>query len=93
MKKHNLEFVSYSGRWPNLCRGILILRLDGKELVFPKCCLSSGGSTNYKSENNKITTGPWSITKWPKDWPRHLNPRANKLVNGHIPMGCCGGCL
>lgn len=26
--KH-VEFVSYSGRYPNLCSGVLVLRIDG----------------------------------------------------------------
>ena len=32
-KKH-VEFISYTGRYPNLCSGILTLRIDGKEVTF-----------------------------------------------------------
>lgn len=42
--ENRLEFISYDGGYPNLCRGNLIMELDGKELKFPKYCLSSGGS-------------------------------------------------
>ena len=31
--KH-IEFISYDGAYPNLCRGTLILRIDGTEVVF-----------------------------------------------------------
>lgn len=30
----NIEFVEYTGEYPNLCSGILVLRCDGKEYVF-----------------------------------------------------------
>lgn len=30
----NIEFVSYTGKWPNLCSGVLTLRIDGKEVSF-----------------------------------------------------------
>ena len=26
-----IEFVSYNGKWPNLCRGVLIVKINGKE--------------------------------------------------------------
>lgn len=30
----SIEFVSYSGKYPNLCHGTLTLRIDGVEVVF-----------------------------------------------------------
>ena len=30
----NVEFVSYTGKWPNLCSGILTLKIYGKEHRF-----------------------------------------------------------
>lgn len=30
----NIEFVSYSGEYPNLCSGKLVVKLDGKEVSF-----------------------------------------------------------
>ena len=29
-----IEFVSYNGKWPNLCRGVLIVKINGKEVKF-----------------------------------------------------------
>ena len=29
-----IEFVEYTGSYPNLCSGILVLKVDGKEYVF-----------------------------------------------------------
>lgn len=34
LKNYNperVEFVSYTGKWPNLCSGILTLNIDGVE--------------------------------------------------------------
>lgn len=30
----HVKFISYSGRYPNLCSGVLILEIDGKEFRF-----------------------------------------------------------
>lgn len=30
----NIEFVSYTGKWPNLCHGVLTLNIDGNEVKF-----------------------------------------------------------
>jgi hypothetical protein len=30
----NIEFVSYNGAYPNLCRGKLVVKIDGKEVSF-----------------------------------------------------------
>lgn len=32
--KMNIEFVSYTGRRPNLCSGVLTLKIDGREVRF-----------------------------------------------------------
>lgn len=29
-----IEFISYSGKYPNLCRGILIVKINGQEIKF-----------------------------------------------------------
>ncbi len=29
-----VEFVSYDGKWPNLCSGVLTLKINGKEEKF-----------------------------------------------------------
>lgn len=32
--EEHVKFISYSGRYPNLCNGILVLEIDGKEFRF-----------------------------------------------------------
>lgn len=33
-KPKNVEFVSYTGGWPNLCSGVLTLKIHGEEHRF-----------------------------------------------------------
>lgn len=86
-----IKFISYSGEYPILCRGTLVLEVDGKkrELSYVLC---SGGSIEF-DENDKLVveTGPWSV-----DLPEDLEPykkEIEQLVNDNVPYGCCGGCL
>lgn len=63
-KVGNVEFVSYTGRYPNLCRGILTLKINGEEYSFGNryssndstgnlypCFWRSGGSCGFQNNN------------------------------------------
>ena len=41
MNKTNIEFVSYTGAYPNLCSGILTMKVNGKEYEFGHDWLNS----------------------------------------------------
>ena len=89
-----LEFVSYDGEYPNLCSGQLILKLDGKEILFPENCLLSGGSVSFTEDWEEIVEqGEWTISSFPKDFPEELKYEVENLVNNNIYKGCCGGCV
>jgi hypothetical protein len=89
-----LDFVSYNGAWPNLCSGTLVLRLDGKQIVFPEYCLSSGGSVSFTADwDEVVTSGSWSISEFPKGFPDALKQEAVRIVNNNVSFGCCGGCV
>lgn len=52
-----VEFISYDGEYPNLCRGTLALKINGKKVVFNNC-LSSGGRVWFDEEwHEHIETG------------------------------------
>lgn len=57
---NHVKFVSYSGRYPNLCSGALVLEIDGLEYTFGH----EHGSYNFKT--NKFKDGNydpfWSST-------------------------------
>ena len=41
-----LEFVEYTGRYPNLCSGRLFVRIDGKLFSFGNYCRGKKGKTS-----------------------------------------------
>ena len=86
-----VEFVSYSGSYPNLCRGTLILRIDGKEVEF-KRALSSGGSVMFDDDwCEHVYCGEWSVDV-PEEYEQY-KAEITRVVNENVPHGCCGGCV
>lgn len=89
-----LKFVSYDGKYPNLCSGTLVLELDGQIVTFPEHCLSSGGSARFDEDwREQVESGPWTIDEYPEGFPEELYEQAEYLVNANISYGCCGGCI
>lgn len=89
-----IEFVSYNGKYPNLCAGDLIMRVNGKEVVFPDRCLVSGGSVSFTDDWDEVVEcGDWTIDRWPENFPEELKSEAVRIVNENIEHGCCGGCV
>ena len=89
-----LEFVSYDGVYPNLCAGTLVVRANGKQWVFPKYALSSGGSVSFDDKWCEcVRSGSWSVVEYPKGFPESLKEDVVELVNQHVSHGCCGGCV
>jgi len=102
-----VEFVSYTGKYPNLCRGVLTVKING-ELVsfgnewsaengiipdFPPFWTSGGNMVDSK-------TNPWKISCWvnldrsdtyPDDISDML-PEILRVMNENVEHGCCGGC-
>lgn len=90
-----IEFISYDGKFPNLCRGTLVLKKGDKEYSI-KYALVSGGECYFTDnyENEVVTSGDWIIEE--SSLPEELAPYVDeieKLVNDNVPQGCCGGCL
>ena len=87
-----VEFVSYDGKWPNLCSGTLVLKINGEEKVFPEYCMYSGGTVAFDDDwEETVTQGPWTV-----DVPDELldyKEEIEKVVNDNVPWGCCGGCV
>lgn len=99
-----IKFVSYNGKYPCLCSGILTLNIDGKDITFGSLYGEpdydrfwvSGGSCGFTGDysDSVVTTGPWEIKK--EYLPDFLKEHADKLIeifNENVEYGCCGGCL
>lgn len=72
-----VKFISYDGKYPNLCSGVLILEIDGKEYKFGynffdtdedpnnpnlKCFWHSGGSVSFNDNwDESVWEGEWEI--------------------------------
>lgn len=86
-----VEFVSYNGKYPNLCGGKLVLRIEGKEVNLGRC-LCSGGSVWFDSDwCEHIEDGAWSVNV-PAEFAQYAN-EITAIVNANVPRGCCGGCV
>ena len=97
-KDSTVEFVSYSGRYPNLCRGDLVLRIDGEEIKIERYSgqfrveMHSGGNVTFDSDwQEEVTDGPWSIEV--SDDLKCIEEKILDCIQGKIPNGCCGGCV
>ena len=87
-----IEFVSYSGKYPNLCRGELVVKIDGETVNLGKC-LCSGGECGLTAEcEDYVTQGAWKIDELPDAYEKYRK-EIEKVANDNVPHGCCGGCL
>lgn len=86
-----VKFISYDGKYPNLCSGTLVLEVDGKKRELPYALCSGGSAGVDENLNAFVTYGSWSV-----DLPEDLEPyrkEIEELVNSEVPQGCCGGCV
>lgn len=104
---NHVEFVSYNGRYPNLCRGVLTLKIDGKEVTFgydynnhKKCDYEdfwvSGGECGFSNGYSESYTygGEWEIdvNSLPEEYKKYAS-EIDMVFNENVQHGCCGGCL
>lgn len=89
----HVKFVSYTGKWPNLCHGVLTLNIDGVDVRFgteqhPRFW-SSGGSCSMRS----IGHGEWRIdvSELPEEYRKYA-AEIDQVFNENVEHGCCGGC-
>ena len=96
----HVKFVSYTGRYPNLCSGILTLEIDGLEYTFGSSykaktnfnefwCSGGGLTRDYDAYN-----GEWEIDV--NDLPEQFRKYAEEIddvFNSNVAWGCCGGCI
>ena len=98
----SVEFVSYDGTYPNLCSGTLVVKIDGDEVSFgwngcdyPPFWISGGSVSFTKDWDEVVSQGEWEISD-SNDFPPNIKaalPDLIRLMNEHVPHGCCGGCV
>lgn len=97
----DIKFGSYDGKYPNLCRGRLVIYVDGKR-CFADNALSSGGSVYHTGDYDwHIESGLWDVdfSEFKIDG-KHLETNffsdSEKkyiiyMINENVELGCCGG--
>ena len=86
--------ISYNGCFPNLCRGELIVTIDGVIYEFPPFCMVSGGHIYMDDDGDyNRELGEWDISEWPEGFPEEYKQPVLDKINEEIPWGCCGGCI
>lgn len=101
----HVKFISYTGKYPNLCCGDLTLEIDGEKVMFGNrydikinkrkgvypIFWHSGGciSANYEAYK-----GEWQIdvSKMPEEYRKYAS-EIDETFNANVPYGCCGGCI
>ncbi len=104
----HVEFISYTGRYPNLCRGALTLKIDGEKVTFGYDYFNpnaydhepfwkSGGevgSSGSDCNNLYASEGEWiiDVKKIPIQYRKYAR-EIDTVFNENIEHGCCGGCI
>ena len=94
----NVRFISYDGKWPNLCSGILTLEICGEVHTFGPGYKNNSEfdefwSTGGECSMENITHSEWNIHV--DALPEQFRPYAAEIdreFNKNVEFGCCGGC-
>lgn len=90
-KDMHVKFVSYTGKWPNLCGGNLTLEIDSETVMFKSCdrFWSAGGECDMRT----LVTGPWviDVEKIPEKYRKYA-AEIDEVFNENVERGHCGGC-
>ena len=93
----HVKFISYTGKYPCLCSGILTLEIDGKKARFGYGALNDpfwafGGGLNPNYEG--AYQGEWKIDvdRIPEEYRKYAS-EIDRVFNENVEWGCCGGCI
>ena len=101
----HVKFISYTGKYPNLCYGDLMLEKKRKKVIFGNMYdirmnkrtgiyPSFWHSCGYISEDYEAYTGEWQIdvSEIPEEYRKYAS-EIDEVFNANVPYGCCGGCI
>lgn len=102
-----VKFISYTGRYPNLCSGLLTLEIEEKIYTFGhdyntntsgqyESFWSTGGKCGFRNnyQSSYVNSGDWNINV--ENLPDEIKKYAfeiDQVFNSNVSQGCCGGCL
>lgn len=93
----HVKFISYTGEYPNLCSGILTLKIDDKEVRFGygtsnKPFWYSGGGLNPNYEGAYQREWKIDVNKILEKYRKYAR-EIDEVFNENVEWGCCGGCI
>lgn len=88
-----VEFISYDGEWPNLCRGTLVIKVDEKTYSFSNAMISGGRIMSDEDWDMWAEEGDWEIDLEEHPELEPYKEEITRVVNENVPQGCCGGCI
>ena len=98
-KTGHVKFVSYTGKYPNLCRGVLTLKINDITYTFgsdAECDYpdfwESGGACFYKAGQTELEEWLIDCGALPPSLQEYVY-EIDLVFNENVPFGCCGGCL
>ena len=103
-KKPDIKFISYSGEYPSLCFGTLVVGIDGERISFGDYGASdypafwTPAGTAYIDDDGEahVEKGRWRLSRDTNLFPAKMRPWLDELLkvfNENVPQGCCGGCI
>lgn len=90
-----VKFVSYDGKFPRYCSGVLTIEVNNVECSLPKYSLISGGNVGFDANGDEVVKhGAWRIdeSQIPEDL-RIYKDEILECINANLRPGCCGGCI
>ena len=103
-----VEFISYTGKYPNLCSGVLTLKIDNEVVKFGHELKNYNWEIDKYNDSNydKFWVSGGGIRNWcpyqnewvinVEDIPEKYHKYATEIdyvFNENVPHGCCGGCV
>lgn len=94
----DIKFIDYTGDFPNLCRGNLLLEIDGVQVWFGhteeckyKAFWRSGG---YIDSDYDAHSDEWiiDVDRIPEQYRKYA-AEIDRIFNANVDHGCCGGCI
>lgn len=103
----HVKFVSYTGDYPNLCRGVLTLIIDGETVKFGSPSFEfdydtrkydDGAYEEFWGSGGSCDSGGPACGEWIIDVEvipeafRKYAAEIDLVFNENVEFGCCGGC-
>lgn len=97
INESHVKSISYTGRYPCLCSGILTLEIDCKRTQFGygtsnNPFWTSGGVLKPNYEGTYQREWEIDVNSIPEEYHKYSS-EIDRVFNENVEWGCCGGCI